>query len=265
MFFKKMAYSLITLTLIVAISGCHIVDPWNDHQGNIEVSASFDFLINAAQRNRLNIDAINGPITIIGDANTESLHIRGERIVKSDSESDARYHLDDLSISIIENSSSVTIETEQPNHTNGRQYIVEYQIRVPIDWKAYIDLVNGTIQMDSLSNKFNFNLTNGNVYFKNIEGSVYGDLVNGNANGSLNLPANGECLIGLTNGQLDLSIPSSTSANLDANVVNGSISIDGLDLDGFTIGNKHISGVWGNGNGRIRLNVVNGRINIKGR
>ena len=100
-------------------------------------SASEDFNYKIAIKNRtsLQLNAINGSVEIEGTTNIDSVAISGERRVESDSQADADEHLQDLSVEISENEDKISIWTEQPDQSSGRNYIVEYNIQVPIDWQ----------------------------------------------------------------------------------------------------------------------------------
>ena len=60
-------------------------------------------------------------------------------------------------------------------------------------------------------------------------------------------------------------IPKSTSATVDARIVNGLIAVRGLDLSRLTVSNRSISGRLGSGDGTITLRVVNGNLSLIGK
>lgn len=107
-------------------------------------------------------------------------------------------------------------------------------------------------------------LTNGNITMRGMHGSLHAELVNGNVLAEMILPVNGVCEIGAVNGVIGLHIPKTTSAEFDAEVSNGAISLTGLALQATVTSPKSVHGRLGSGEGRIALQTVNGNIEVAG-
>lgn len=66
------------------------------------------------------------------------------------------------------------------------------------------------------------------------------------------------------NGNISLSIPDDTSAELLAQVTNGNISTSGLVLQNQVVTGTSLRGTLGAGDGQITLGTVNGNITATG-
>jgi hypothetical protein len=75
---------------------------------------------------------------------------------------------------------------------------------------------------------------------------------------------NGEIRFSGTNGDLDLSIPASTSAEFSAFADNGTISSSNLVIKDREQTGDSLTGTLGDGEGIIELLTVNGNIRVVG-
>ena len=274
--------TLFGLMVLVFSIGCFIVDPCGDGSNKYSVSESFDYSIDVDNQFRFRIDGINGSIEIVGKTDGSTVEVWGERIVKSDSRSDAQAHLDDLEIQISSSEDEIFVWTDQPRNTNGRNYEVEYHVRIPESWQVFaentngeieikiiandvsVDLTNGDIRAVDIIGDLSAGLTNGNIDLTRIQGSVESYVTNGKIFGDVTVPLEGACDLKITNGNIDLEIPRSTSANFSARVTNGNIHIDDLTLSNLSTSKYSTTGVLGDGDGTVSLKVTNGNIHVVG-
>ena len=266
---RKWMVPLLAVWLLAGLSGCVVMDSgdWGDFDQNNseEARAAFDRVFSLGQKSRLVLEAINGHVTITGDPSATQVRVWGERIVASDDLEDAQDHLSDLRVDFDEGSSTLVVRTLQPSHNDGRTYRVDYFVRLPAHWRLDVELVNGPLCVDSLSGNVDLAVVNGQIDAQGLTGNLEAALTNGQFTGDVVLPVQGRCEIDITNGDINLDIPSATSATFTAGVVNGGVSVSGLTLDGFNVTNRLVSGVLGGGDGEIKLGVVNGRIQVAGR
>lgn len=263
---KRPFAGIIFLTmLLLLLSGCHVLEI-DDEVRNTNYSAnqSFYFEVLVDQQKQVRLAGISGPVHIVGDPATPVVQIRGERRVESESFRDADAHLEDLEVHITDRDEEIFIETIQPRDANGRNYLVAYNVVMPMDWDAVIGLVNGEVHVDSLEGDLAIGLTNGDIFFNEIYGDVNIELINGQIDGSMALPLFGKCKISVVNGQIQLDVPASTSADFSASVTNGNVTLTGLTLSDATSTRNLIRGRLGQGEGEINLTVVNGRIDVRG-
>jgi hypothetical protein len=275
---------LILISIILFNIQC-IIDPdsGNDVKNTrYSASESFSYKIGYENQTLLKVVAINGSIEIVGVAQLDSIEIWGERRVKSESIEDAELHLPLLQVVVSEDNEKILVQTEQPVHSGGRSYEVEYYIRIPDSWRVEAGQINGRInirevrqsvdasqtngeiELNSVKGSVNTSQTNGTVTLVDVEGNVRGVLTNGNICGKVNIPQAGSCELKTTNGMITLSIPQSTSADLLARVVNGKITVHNLILQNSTSTPHSLSGTIGQGDGNIDLATVNGNIVLDG-
>lgn len=250
------------------IIGCDVNDPLriDDDVNNTRYRASdpFSYIINSGEQNKVKINAIHGPVEIVGVAGLDHVEISGERIVYSESSRDAQAHLDDLQVSFSDYGTALVVITDQPDETYGRDYQVEYYLRIPDNWNVEVDLVEGTVNVDSINANVTIELTDGLAEIDAIYGNVDIELVNGNIAAKMELPRNGTCDFSSVNGLIELFVPETTSARFQANVTNGQISLNGLTLSNPSSTTRSMSGTLGDGAGQIKLKTVNGSIRTFG-
>jgi hypothetical protein len=262
-----------------------IFDP--DSGNNVDntrysASETFSYKLGYENQNLFKVSAINGSIEIIGVTQLDSIEVRGERRVESESMNDAKLHLPLLQVIVNEDIDKIFVETKQPDHSGGRNYVVSYYVRIPDTWRVSATQINGEIFIASVHNTVNVSQTNGKIELESIEGSVNtsqtngtftlldvngnvkGTLTNGNISGKVSIPKAGFCDLKTTNGMINLSIPQSTSADLSARVVNGKITIHNLSLQNASSTPNSLFGTVGQGDGRIDLGSVNGNISLVG-
>jgi len=264
---SKIARSIyiFNVILVLSLSSCVVVDPI-DHVSDTDFSASATFSFEVPVKNQrcLEIEGINGSITITGKSGISTAQIWGEKSVASDSYEDAEAHLQYLEVQISDKTDKISVETDQPSVTSGRSYQVIYNAIIPADWDVAIENVNGKILIDSLNGDVSVGLVNGDVVLTEISGDIAVCVTNGTVYGKMNLPTNGFCTISTVNGQIQLSIPQTTSATLGAKVTNGTVSVSNLTLNNMVSSQHSMSGVLGGGQGTITVETVNGSITVTG-
>ncbi len=282
---KKISRASKTLWLLIAcalmFSACAI-DGIVDYRGDATVVEEFSFEVAVRSQSRFRLEGVNGSIDIVGVPGASKVEIWGERRVKAKSTEDARDYLKNLEVRVADGAEEVFVKTIQPRETGGRSLEVVYHIRMPDNWEALVNNVNGNVLVDSLVGKvsiglvngnvelreisetISIGLTNGNVLLAKITGDTFVALVNGNIDASLTLPQQGTCELSTVNGTIALQIPQNTSALFSAEVVNGAISTKGLIIYDATTTPKSVSGRLSNGEGKIVLKTVNGNIRVEG-
>jgi len=256
---------IICLIAFFSLSSCLVVDPI-DHVGNTDYSArkSFSFDIAVKNQKHIEIENVNGQITINGKAGLSSVQIWGERIVQSDSYTDAEEHLENLQVVVKDGQDKISVKTDQPSVTYGRSYRVIYNIIIPDNWDVSVESVNGRTEIDSLNADIAAGLVNGDFVLTNILGNITAGVTNGTIYGKITLPINGICAMSSVNGQIQLSIPETTSAALTAKVTNGTVSVTNLKLNNMVSSRNLVSGTAGSGQGTISIESVNGSISVSG-
>ena len=224
----------------------------------------FSFDVEVTTQTRLQLNAINGTITITGASNSDSIFITGVREVRSETREDAEANLENLQVDVDVQETVIRVTTIQPEDPDGRTYVVDYEITVPADLLEVIRNANGNVTLQSIDADVDVTNANGNIILSNIAGSAMVDLGNGQVDGRVTLPANGTIDIAVGNGGIELSIPQSTSAQFAASVGNGAVTVSNLTLEDMVASTQSVVGRLGSGDGEIVLTVGNGAITVVG-
>jgi hypothetical protein len=255
----------ITVQFALLLMSCSISDPVDSHHQNAEAGEAFQYKLATAGAERFVIQGINGDMEITGVAGIDSVDVQGERVVRSDDFEDAEAHLALLTVKARRNGAEIDVSSEQPNRSEGRSYEVHYRVRLPSWMKIDAQLVNGEVTVEGASGGLSVALTNGSARCMGIYGNCVVALVNGPVRCDLSLPAQGACSLSTVNGNVSLTVPDTTSAQLEAKVTNGTISVSSLEVKSLKSSKTAVTGVLGTGKGTIQLSAVNGNVGIEGR
>jgi len=195
---------------------------------------------------RIRLDAVNGQVSIAGEPGADSVRVAAELRVGSYSIPDAQVGLDQLEVRVTDRPDEVLVQTLQPHDAKGRQYLVKYTITVPSD------LVVDVIQV------------NGHVTLEGTENSFFVSVVNGSIDTTAGLAADGEIKLTTVNGDIDLRIPTSTSAAFSAFADNGAVTYDNLVFESLVHTSHSLTGTLGDGTGLIALDTGNGSFAVAG-
>lgn len=212
----------------------------------------------------VSIAAINGEVMVTGHHDVDIVLVTAHLIVGSDSQADADRHLEDLDIQVTDGSDEILIQTVQPQHTDGRQYHVAYDIIVPYNFAVITTQVNGSIDIVDIENSIDAVNVNGDILLSNVVGGIVADVVNGAIAATVRLPVHATIDLITDNGSIELHIPRSTSAAFGASVGNGAINTSNIAFADGSQTNQSLTGTLGNGEGVIQLWAGNGDISIIG-
>ena len=126
-----------------------------------------------------------------------------------------------------------------------------------------IKLINGSLVIAGMAGEVRASCVNGRLEARELSGRTKLSTVNGRLDARFNqLPKDIE--LNSVNGGLELTIPSDSNAEVEANTVSGGIDNDfGLHVNRHQIVGQSLRGDLGNGGNRIKLSNVNGRIEIR--
>lgn len=261
----KSSLFIIPLAGLILFAACCIEDPYeNVENTRYTVTEEFSRELAANDYNGLELNNINGPVEVIGIPGAKSVRIWGEKSVSSESYDDADEHLQELLVSIHKDGGRLSVRTQQPENTHGRQYRVDYKVRIPEHWTVSVAMVNGDAYLDNLGKNTQLEMVNGNIVLRNGRGSLNMAITNGNVDAQLLLEAEDHCDIRAVNGKIALSIPAATSANVTATLTLGSILVNNLTFTSLVRTLTTLQGTLGDGHGVINLGTVNGNIELKG-
>jgi hypothetical protein len=224
----------------------------------------FSYGFEVAGQTRFWLEGMNGHVSITGVSEFDSVIVAGAKRVGSESLDDAQEHLADITVVVTDRGTEFYVETQQPEDTGGRNYVVNYEVSVPDDMKVVAHNVNGTVRVESMSSDVSVENTNGSVALEDVFGNTDVVLVNGEIGAEVTIPLGGTIDMGVTNGTIDLEIPEATSAQFSARVTIGSINVYNLDLQDIESSPTSLTGTLGNGEGTIDLSTVIGSIVVTG-
>jgi DUF4097 and DUF4098 domain-containing protein YvlB len=244
--------------LLILALGAHA----SDHRGAL--TEEFHQTYALAADGRIELDNINGDVHISSwDQNS----------VKVDAVkyADTKERLDEAKIEIESRSDSLSIRTRYPDHdhtwiwgSHNNPAGVEYTLTVPR--KARLDeikLINGALDVAGVSGEVNASLINGRLEAHNLAGRAHLSTINGRLEARFDTLAGNSVELNSVNGSVELTIPSDSKAELEASTVSGGISNDfGLQVNNHQFIGHELRGELGTGGTRIKLNNVNGRIEI---
>lgn len=191
-----------------------------------------------------------------------------------------RSNPDDVRIEVVQHSDGVTIcavypnvEGREPNgcaqggrgHMNTRDNdtSVNFRVRVPAGVRFAGRTVNGKVEADNLTADVEATTVNGGINVSTA-GLARAKTVNGSITAVMGRSDWTDDLEFTTvNGSIALSFPAGLSAEVEAKTLNGDISTDfPLTVTG-RFNKRHMSGTIGGGGRELRLETVNGSVQIR--
>jgi DUF4097 and DUF4098 domain-containing protein YvlB len=231
-----------------------------------ELTEAFNQTYPLSPTGRVHIENINGDVHV---------NVWDQASVKVDAVKSAhsQKRLSEVTIDVESAPDILRIKTKYPEERNyeGRDRedgftSVEYTLTVPRTAKLDgADLVNGSLDVEGVKGDVRANLVNGTVTASGMGGDVKLNTVNGGIEANVaSLGTAKDVQLNSVNGPIVLTVPAGASAVIKATTVHGKITNDlGLTVeDGQFVGHS-MSGQVGSGGARIRLNNVNGSIEVK--
>lgn len=266
----KNSLTLITVLGIITLiftAGCDEADSdngWAPRNTDHFAEEPFSYEIDLQNRTLFRLEGVSGLVQISGSETATAITISGEKRVESNSVADAEAHLADLSIEISSGETEIVVRTDQPEHSAGRNYIVNYTVILPPNLGIDAANANGTVSVQSIVANVNVVNVNGYATTRDIAGSLRMAVVNGQIDAAASPPAGGFISLNVVNGGMRLGIPQDTSAMFAAVVQTGLITLSNLTLTDIVQTATQLSGKLGDGEGDIALETVNGNIVVIG-
>lgn len=235
----------------------------SDHRGALTEEFHQTYAITAD--GRVELDNINGDVHI-------SSWDRNEVKVDAVKYADTKERLDEAKIDIDSGKDYVSIRTKYPDHNNNWNWgshnnpaSVEYTLTVPRTTHLdEIKLINGALDITGVSGEVRASCINGRLEAQDLSGRAKLETINGKLEAKFNQLAGQSVELSSVNGSVNLTIPSDSNAEIEANTVSGRISNDlGLNVNRHQMVGQSLRGELGKGGTRIKLNNVNGRVEIQ--
>jgi len=211
---------------------------------------------------RVELENINGSVHITG-------WDRAEVKVDAIKHAHTKERLDEAKIVVDAGANDISIRTQYPNHEYSRNdgwnnpASVEYTLMVPRSAHLEeIKLINGPLDVQGITGQLHASCINGKLTARGLAGDVKLSTINGTLEAGFDRLENSPVQLSSVNGSVDLIIPSDSKADLEASSISGGISDDfGLHEHHRFVGHN-LRGEIGGGGTDIKLNNVNGRIEI---
>ncbi len=210
---------------------------------------------------RLNVDAgRNGGLSIKGWLRSEVL-VRARVEARAESESAAALLASQVAI----DASGGQVHATGPETANNSWWSISYEIFVPqnsdLDLKAY----NGGLSISDVRGQIRFDGHNGGVRLTRVAGDVSGATVNGGVNVELaGAMWEGRQLdVKTLNGGVNLAVPSSYSAHVQAETERGGVHSDFPVVPETGGRTRRLDVHLGSGGALIHLATTNGQVSLK--
>jgi DUF4097 and DUF4098 domain-containing protein YvlB len=210
---------------------------------------------------RIDLANINGPVQI-------KAWDRNEVKVDAIKRAGSKHDVDEVQIKIDSGKDSLSIRTEYARHdhtwTRNDPGSVDYMLMVPRNSRLDdINLVNGNLEIEGVSGEVRASCVNGRLRARNLSGRTQLSTVNGNLEANLDRLSS-PVEVSSVNASVLLTLPSDAKADIEASTVSGSISNDfGIRVANHKWVGHELNGELGGGGTRVRVNNVNGRIEIR--
>ena len=233
-----------------------------DHRG--EFTEELHQTYTLTQNGRVELDNINGAVHI-------STWDRNEVKVDAVKYADRKERLDAAHIDIDSGKDYLSIRTKYRDHdltfnwgSHNNPAGVEYTLTVPREARLdEIKLINGSLDIAGAAGEVRASCINGKLEAHNLSGRADLSTVNGHLDARFDQLASSSVELHSVNGSLELTIPSDSKAEIEANTVSGGIENDfGLHVNHHNFVGHDLRGELGNGGPHIKLENVNGRIEI---
>jgi DUF4097 and DUF4098 domain-containing protein YvlB len=244
--------------LLVLALGAHA----SDHRGAF--TEEFHQTYALTPDGRVELDNINGAVHI-------STWDENEVKVDAVKYADSKDRLDDARIEIDSGKEYLSIRTKYRDHdltfnwgSHNNPPSVEYTLTVPRTARLdEIKLINGALDVTGVTGEVHASCINGRLEAHNLSGRAELSTINGHLDAKFDQLSGSSVQLNSVNGSIELTIPSDSKAEIEASTVSGGIDNDlGLRVNHHRVVGHDLRGELGSGGPRIKLENVNGHIEI---
>ena len=211
-----------------------------------QASAPFSYAVPISGQALLRLEGVSGEVRFEGSEAAGQILVTGYRRARAHSQAEADASVADIDVRLSEGADEIVVASHHPR-VSHRSYEVDYTITLPRWFDVRVDYINGPVTLEGM------------------EGQATVALVNGSIGANMTLPRGGTIDLHTTNGGIDLQVQKDASARLTATVANGTITTSNLDLWDKVSSPHALAASLGEGEGLIRLALMNGDIEVRGR
>jgi len=227
------------------------------------MTEEFHQTYNLSATGRVELDNINGWVKV-------STWDRNEIKVDAVKSANSKARLDEARIEVNSSSDRITIRTKYPDQnsthwdSHNNPASVDYTLTVPRTVRLdEINLINGSLEVNGVAGEVRASCINGRLEAHNLAGRANLSTINGRLDARFDALPNSTVELHSVNGSVDLTIPSDSKAEIEASTVSGNIDNDfGLHVNKHRFVGRDLRGELGNGGTHIKLENVNGRIEV---
>ena len=195
----------------------------------------------AAGPTTLNVDNINGSVTVIGDSGT-TMRVEGEKIIRADDKQELERAKREVTLDLNTKDGIAQVYVNGPFRDGGRRsdnhgfhdrndhryYEVIYNltVHVPRTTGLLLRNVNGSVKAEETSGKLDVHTVNGSVTLDNVAGSGDVNTVNGAMTATFRESPKADTSFKTVNGKIEVTFPANLAANLQVKTLNGAAFTD---------------------------------------
>lgn len=259
---RRFSALAVALGSLCSLSGFVLQANASDHGGAL--TEEFHQTYALAADGRIELDNINGSVHV-------STWDQNQVKVDAVKYADTKERLDEAKIEIDASNNSISIRTKYPDHdhtfnwgSHNNPAGVEYTLTVPRT--ARLDefkLINGSLDVTGVRGEVRASCINGKLDARDLAGPAKLSTINGHLDAHFAQLSKEELELNSVNGSLSLTLPSDAKAEIEAQTVSGNIDNDfGLHVNKHQFVGRDLNGELGGGGTHIKLENVNGRIEI---
>jgi DUF4097 and DUF4098 domain-containing protein YvlB len=255
----RSAFVLTFCAMLISAQATHA----SDHRG--AYTEEFHQTYTLTPGGRVDLDNINGDVHI-------STWDQNEVKVDAVKYADRKEWLDEARIEIDSGKDYLSIRTKYPDHdltfnwgSHNNPAGVEYTLTVPRGARLdEIKLINGALDITGVSGEVHASCINGRLEAHNLSGQAELSTINGHLDAKFDQLSSSSIELKSVNGSVELTIPSDSKAEIEASTVSGGIENDfGLHVNNHRFVGHDLRGELGNGGPRVKLENVNGHVEIR--
>lgn len=232
-----------------------------------EKKETAEYRINLNGKSKISLDNVNGTIELEKGDSAVGLYVKADMIGYM-KKKDFDKPLEDVRVSIDSTGDIIIVKGEYErknsffnfNYNNPK---INFVLKVPAGLPVDIENINGDFKARNISNDLKVTLVSGDINLENTSGKNEIDVTNGKVKG--NYDSTKGINIDVINGGIALIIPKNYNGSLIADVVNGKIVYNNLDIVNASDENKSLRAYIGNKDKEIKCDLVNGKITFTGK
>lgn len=246
--------------LIAALNGCSDNSPTQPILREAEVRIVGNFSL--SEEKTMVVTNRFGAVVLMGEGREESVSWLLDKSVQAETEQKAREQFDAITLAQQSRNDTLFVSVVAPNNTATITYAADLSLNVPSGMICMIDHALYSFSYD-LSGLLTIQKTSyAKVTRHNASCQI--DLTEGDIAIEISLSPEGFCRASTKQGHILLSIPATTSAKVEAQTDNGTITYTGLTFTTISLQAAKLTGTLGSGSGEIILKSGQGDIQLKG-